>query len=152
MGKVLSNKLKMRFVETDSLIEEREHTKIANIFSEKGEKYFRKVEKEVLKDISADKGLIVSCGGGLIIDEENVSIMKRTGVIVCLKADDKTIYERVKGDKSRPLLNVADPLKKIKELLDKRAPFYERADIFIDTVGVSPDGVADKIVNSLNNV
>ena len=78
--------------------------------------------------------------------------MKNTGVVVCLKADEKTIYERVKKDKSRPLLNVSDPVRRIRELLKSRAPFYDRADIFIDTADISPIGVAAKIVDNLDNV
>jgi len=152
VGKILSSRLKMKFVETDDIIEKKENMKITDIFSKKGERYFRAVEKKVLKEISARDNLIVSCGGGIIIDEDNVSIMKNTGVIVCLEADDKTIYERVKKDKSRPLLNVSDPVRRIRELLEARAPFYERADIFIDTAGVSPGGVASRIIHGLGNV
>ena len=152
VGKILSSKLKMQFVETDDVIEKKENMRITDIFSKKGEKYFRAIEKEVLKEISARDNLIVSCGGGLVIDENNVSIMKNTGVVVCLKADEKTIYERVKKDKSRPLLNVSDPVRRIRELLKSRAPFYDRADIFIDTADISPIGVAAKIVDNLDNV
>jgi len=152
VGNILSSRLKRQFIETDDEIEKREGMKITDIFSKKGEKYFRGIEREVLKDISARDNLVVSCGGGLIVDENNVSVMKNTGAIVCLAADDKTIYERVKQCKSRPLLNVPDPIKRIRELLKKRAPFYERADISVDTAGISPLNVAVEIINRLNNV
>jgi len=152
VGRIVSNRLKRQFVETDDVIEKKEAMKITDIFSKRGEKYFRNIEKKVLRDISTRDNLIVSCGGGLMIDEANVSLMKETGVIVCLLADYKTIYYRVKKDKTRPLLNVPHPIKKIKELLKVRAPFYEKADIFIDTTNISPGNVATRIIDSLGDV
>ncbi len=152
VGRILSSKLNREFIETDEVIERRERIKISDIFSQKGEAYFRKLEKEVLKNISREHNLVVSCGGGIVIDKDNVSLMKETGTIICLEADDRTIYERVKKDKTRPLLNTPNPIEKIRSLLNARDEFYKRADVFIDTTGIVPDMVAVKIINNLNDV
>ncbi len=152
VGKILSKELKREFVETDELIEKKENLDIPAIFSLKGERYFRKVEKEVLKEVSCKNSLIVSCGGGIVIDKENLSLLKKTGFVVCLTADASIIYERTVSYKHRPLLNVDNPLERIKKLLREREPFYKEAHLFIDTANISPQDVATKIIKELNNV
>lgn len=145
VGKELAKRLKMRFVDTDILIEEREGMKIADIFALKGEPCFRMVEREVIKEISARSGLVIAAGGGVMIDEENVKNLKSSGVMVCLSATADKILERTKGHTHRPLLNVGDPKEKISELLAKRAEYYARADHGIDTTSLSVGEVAGKI-------
>lgn len=151
VGKLLSQSLNKRFVETDELIEKREGKKIVDIFAHYGEPYFRKVEKEVLKEVANQSDLVVSCGGGIVIDEENVRLLKTTGVMICLTADVECIYERTKKYTHRPLLNVDDPIKRIKELLLKREPFYKKADYFVDTSPLSCEEVVKKIVEILKD-
>jgi len=151
VGKILAKKLKKEFVEMDEEIEKREGKKIVDIFRLFGEPYFRKVEKEVLKEIASCFNLVVSCGGGVIVDEENLKILKKTGIIICLKATPSVIYERTKKTKERPLLNVSNPLKKIKELLARRAPFYAKADYFVDTSTLTPEEVSEEIIKILKN-
>jgi len=151
VGKILAKKLKKEFVEMDEEIEKREGKKIVDIFRLFGEPYFRKVEKEVLKEIASCFNLVVSCGGGVVVDEENLKILKETGVVICLKAKPSVIYERTKKTKERPLLNVPEPLKKIKELLAKRAPFYAKADYSVDTSTLAPEEVSEKVIEILKN-
>ncbi|MCM8756435.1 MAG: shikimate kinase, partial [Candidatus Omnitrophica bacterium] len=127
VGKLLSQRLKKQFIEMDEFIEQREKMSIPEIFSQRGEGYFRKVEKDTLKDIANKKDCVVSCGGGVVIDNENMEILKRTGLVICLCADSKTIYERTAKDKNRPLLNVDNPQKRIEELLKIREPFYRKS-------------------------
>ncbi|MCM8774268.1 MAG: shikimate kinase [Candidatus Omnitrophica bacterium] len=150
VGKLLSHRLKKQFIEMDEFIEQREKMSILKIFSQRGEGYFRKVEKEVLKEIANKNDCVVSCGGGVVIDNENMEILKRTGLVICLSADSETIYERTAKDKNRPLLNVDNPKKRIEELLKIREPFYRKSHIFIDTTNISPEEVVDKIVKVLN--
>jgi len=145
VGKGLAARLKMKFVDMDDLIEEREGMKIPDIFASKGEPYFRRVEKEVAKEVSARSGLVVAAGGGAVIDQENVKNLKSSGVMVCLTATADKIFERTKAHTHRPLLNVSDPKEKISELLAKRAEYYARADCRIDTTDLSVDEVVKKI-------
>ncbi|MCK4809744.1 MAG: shikimate kinase [Candidatus Omnitrophica bacterium] len=148
-GKLLADRLGRSFVEMDEEIERREGKKIVDIFSQRGEDYFRKVEKLVLKEIAGKNNLVVSCGGGVVIDPENLKILKETGIVVRLDADCGVIYERTKKHTHRPLLNVADPQAKIKEILDKRERFYRQAHHSIDTSFIPVNRVVEKIVEIL---
>jgi len=151
VGKILAEKLGREFIEMDEEIEKKEGKKIVDIFRQKGESYFRKIEKEVLKRIASCFSLVVSCGGGVVVDRENLKILKESGIVICLKAKPSIIYERTKKTKERPLLNVPDPLKKIKELLARRAPFYAKADYFVDTTPFTPEEVSEEIIKILKN-
>lgn len=151
VGKLIAEKLNKKFIEMDELIEERESQKIKNIFAKKGEAYFRTLEHELLKEISMKIGLVVSCGGGLVCNEKNLSLAKKTGTVISLMASPSIIYERTKNNEDRPLLNVDKPLDKIKELLDKRLSFYNRAHYVINTEGKLPEKISEEIINLLNN-
>jgi len=151
VGRILADKLKKDFVEIDELIQQREGKPIIDIFSQDGEAYFRSLEKKVLKELSSKQDLVVSCGGGLVCNEGNLRLLKETGWVFCLKAGAKAIYERTKEHVHRPLLNVEDPLKMIEELLEKRAPYYNKAHYFINTEGVQPSVAADKIIAVIDN-
>ncbi|MEI8350256.1 MAG: shikimate kinase [Candidatus Omnitrophota bacterium] len=150
VGKLLANKLHKKFVELDELIEKKEHKKIADIFSESGEKRFRQIESELLKNLSLKTALVVSCGGGLICNDDNARILKNTGIVFNLSASSETIYNRTKNFTHRPLLNVKDPLAHIKTLLRKRKPYYARAHYTIDTEQKTPEEVANAIVAILS--
>ncbi|MFH1505309.1 MAG: shikimate kinase [Candidatus Omnitrophota bacterium] len=151
VGKLLAQRFSKEFVEMDQMIEAKEGMSIVDIFAEKGESYFRRLETEVLKEISLKQGSIVSCGGGLVCNEENLTLLKKAGVVFCLKASSATIYQRIKKHGHRPLLNVEDPLKKIEELLAKRACYYNKADYSIDTEGIEPPEVVSRIATILSN-
>lgn len=150
LGKIISRKLGKKFIETDTLIEKQENKKIADIFNSLGETHFRTLEKNLLKEISQENNLVVSCGGGLICDEENLKIVLQTGIVFNLTALPETIYERIKHYRHRPLLNVEDPLTAIKELQNKRQIFYSKAHYNIDTDNQSPQEIAGKIIDILN--
>jgi shikimate kinase len=145
VGKALARRLKMKFVDMDCLIEGRERMKVPDIFASKGEPYFRKVEKEVAREVSSQSGLVIAAGGGAVIDEENVKNLRSSGVMVCLTATAGKIFERTRAHTHRPLLNVSDPKEKISELLARRAEYYARADYRIDTTDLSIDEVVKKI-------
>jgi len=145
-GKILAKRLGRDFLETDEIIKEREGISIREIFEKKGEGYFRRLEKEVVKETSHKKEIIISAGGGAIIDEENFRNLKKEGMIICLEASPEVILERTKHKTCRPLLNVPDPKKKIEELLKKRIPYYKKADFCIDTDSLSVDEVVEKIM------
>jgi shikimate kinase len=92
----------------------------------------------------------VSCGGGLVCDKENLTILKNTGIIFNLTASKESIYARTKKHKNRPLLDVDDPIKKIEELMNLRMCYYNKAHYTINTDGIEPETVAEKIISILN--
>lgn len=146
VGRELAKLKKWQFLDLDELIELREKRMIADIFSKEGEPYFRKVEKQALKEISQQKGFIVACGGGVVIDPENIKIMKETGMLICLEAAPEVILKRTAGFAHRPLLNVKDPKKQISLLLKLRAPYYAAAHKIIDTSKISIKQVVSRIL------
>lgn len=145
VGKKLAVDLGVQFVEMDSIIEEREGITISDIFSTKGEPYFRKVEADVVKELSNRKGLVISAGGGVVLNADNIKELMRNGILICLNAAPEEIYNRVKREGQRPLLNVKDPLGKIKELLDYRRPYYNKIDLQIDTTGKTIEEVLNEV-------
>lgn len=149
VGRILAEKLGYRYLDADNLIESLSGKKIAEIFSEHGEEYFRALESETIESLSRKESQVIATGGGVVMRETNWETMKRGGLTIYLKAPISAIWERIKNSKSRPLLQVGDPLGTATELFEKRAPFYEKADIIIDTDNLSPDSVAREIVKLL---
>ncbi len=145
VGKELAKAKKLQFVDLDELIEFKEKRAISDIFAKEGEAYFRKIEKQVLKEVSKQDKFVVACGGGIVLDEANIRIMKETGLVICLTALPKTILDRTSAYTHRPLLNVKDPAKRVDLLLKMRAPYYAKAHKTIDTSKMSVKQVAAKI-------
>ncbi|MDO8581143.1 MAG: shikimate kinase [Candidatus Omnitrophota bacterium] len=129
----LANIYQRSVVSTDQLIEQREKRSIKDIFVGEGEAYFRQVEKEIVKEVSQQKNLIIDCGGGVIIDADNRQLLKKSGIIIYLSASPGVLLERIQKTQERPLLNVTDQMAKIEELLAQRRTFYEQADYTIST-------------------
>jgi len=146
VGKKLAKKKKWQFVDLDELIELREKREISDIFAKEGEPYFRRLEKKILREVAEEKKFVVACGGGIVIDKDNIEIMKDTGAIVCLAATPEVIVKRTGGYTHRPLLNVKDPKKQIELLLKLRLPYYAQADKTIDTSKISIPEVVEKIL------
>lgn len=146
VGKELAKKLKMKFIDIDDIIEKREGMEISDIFEQKGEPYFRDVEKKVAREVSKQSNLVIAAGGGVVINEENVKNLKSNGIMICLNASPDKILERTKRYTHRPLLNVPEPSKRVWELLAKRAQYYARADYQIDTTNLTIDEVVQKIL------
>jgi len=145
VGKELAKSKKWQFIDLDELIELKEKRSISDIFAKEGEPYFRRIEKRVLKEVSAEKKFVVACGGGIVLDKENIKIMKETGIIICLTATPEVILNRTSGYIHRPLLNVADPKNQIELLLKLRSPFYAQADKIIDTSKFGVKEIVEKI-------
>ncbi len=147
VGKILAQKLNKRFLDIDTLIEEKEGKSIRDIFKTKGEKYFRKKEKEEIEHIVQKKGFIVSTGGGLGADIENMEKMKRNGTVIWLDVSLEEILKRCGNDKNRPLLN--QPIENIKKLFEKRKDVYSKADIRIIAENKTPEEIAEEILERL---
>ena len=147
LGYILSREL----ISTDALIEIKENREIADIFRDSGEEYFRKVESEVIDQVSSKEEQIIDCGGGVVLSHANMDNLKKTGVVFYLSATPDVIYQRVKSQKHRPLLNVDNPQAKIRELLQTRQQFYCKADYTIDTSQKTIDQVAQDILELMRD-
>lgn len=137
-------------IDTDQWIEQQEGRKIARIFAEKGEDYFRDLEKNTLQKIAGEDGRIVSCGGGIIKSEENIRVMKKSGKVILLTAAPETIYSRVGEDKNRPLLEGHRSPEGIRQMMEQRQPLYDRAaDGRVSTDDWDLDRICREILNFL---
>lgn len=125
IGKILAKYLDMKFIDIDKMISAREKKSIPEIFEEKGEQYFRKLEREIVLEESLNNNIVIATGGGVIIDNENIKNLKETSFIVYLDCTIECIYERVKNNKNRPLLNVENMFETIQELHKKRELLYK---------------------------
>lgn len=128
VGIRLSYRLKMPFLDTDKEIEKKHSCVISEVFATLGEETFRNWETEYLKKLGErNAAYVISTGGGMVLREENRQLLKKLGTVVYLRAKPETIAERLKGDTTRPLLQTENPVQKIREMLEKRAPVYEQA-------------------------
>jgi len=146
VGKKLAKQLERKFLDLDELIKMSENRSISEIFQKLGEPYFRSLEKKMLSEVSKQKECVVSCGGGIVIDPQNIKLMKQTGMMICLSATPEVILKRTKGFSHRPLLNGEDPKEKIRSLLAEREKFYDQADKIIDTSEISVEETSDQIL------
>ena len=153
IGIKLSYKLQLALSDTDKMIEANEGMSIKELFSLKGENYFRQAETKLLYDIIAcENRKIYSLGGGTPIALQNQALICRAGKVVYLRAKPETIYDRLKGDTTRPLLQCEDPLGRIKDLMSKRSAIYERcADLIIDVDEFDQSQIVDMISNFILN-
>lgn len=133
VGKALSEKCGREFLDTDALIEANEGRKISEIFAKEGEAHFRKLEYDVLNNLTEAKDKIISTGGGIVTYPDNRGLLKKAGKVVYLRVKPETVVKRLEGDESRPLLMGDDKLSKVENLLSSRKAMYEEAaDIIID--------------------
>jgi shikimate dehydrogenase len=147
VGKALARKTGKPFTDLDSLVEKRAGKSISRIFKEDGEPAFRQLEKAITADSARKSGKVIACGGGVLLDPSNITALKKSSIIVYLKASNSAILKRVSSGPLRPLL--ADG-KDIVPLITSRKPLYEQsADITIDTTRLGVDRAADRIIERL---
>ena len=151
VGLVLSQRLNRPLIEVDETIEKIAGKTIPDIFQDDGEIHFRELEIEAIRTAAKGEKQVIACGGGAVLNTINIERLRLTAVIINLTAAPKIILKRTaKENGSRPLLDVEQPLERIKELSKFRKPFYERAaDITINTSKSSIDSAADKIIDRL---
>ena len=151
VGKVAASRLNLVFVDIDSIIEMREQKTIASIFSDYGEKYFRKLEKDIVREYSQKSGQVISTGGGVVLDPDNMKSLKSNGVIILLKARLEIILRNVSQDRTRPLLQSENPMARIMELLASREQYYKDNHYEINISDISVDEVANKVISIYNS-
>ena len=155
VGVRMSYRMKRCVEDTDKLIEHREGRSISDIFAAEGEAYFRRRETELLEELTKREGSvrIYSVGGGTPVKPENRRLLKRLGTVIWLRVRPETVYERLKGDTTRPLLQCEDPLNRIRELIAGREEAYAAcADIIIDVDGLDTDEILNKIEGELKKM
>jgi shikimate kinase len=147
VGRLAAEQLHFDYIDTDEMIQSATGKTITEIFSHEGETAFRKLEEKVVEEISTRSRTVISTGGGLPANPANLASLKMHALVVCLWASPEKIWERVKNQSHRPLLNDADPQNKIRELLADRAPFYKQADVLVNTDIRSVREVAQQVVH-----
>jgi len=139
IGRQLARRLKKRFVDCDHEIEARTGVRIPVIFEIEGEAGFRRRESQVLHALSGEHDLVLATGGGVVLDPQNRKRLAETGLVIYLCVQPDELFARTRHDRNRPLLQVADPLSKIRELHEQRDPLYrEIADIVLEGGGRTP--------------
>ncbi|MDP4110147.1 MAG: shikimate kinase [Bacillota bacterium] len=148
-GKALAEISGFSFVDTDALIEESEKASIPEIFSERGEEYFRKAESEAIFSLSRAKNTVIAVGGGAVLRRRNVESLKKHSVLVFLDAPPEKILLNLASDQGRPLINGKSD-EEIIRLYENRRPVYlETADIVLDASGMDTDEIVSKILAKL---
>ncbi len=146
VGKVLAKEISFRFVDIDRLIEEKAGKKIADIFAEEGEKLFRELEAETVRNVMSEGDLVISTGGGAVMNQDNLNLFCQNGIVVWLTSRPEVILKRTQRRiANRPLLKGNDPLLKIKQLMGERESYYKRAAFSVDTSDMSIDRVVSLI-------
>lgn len=146
VGKKLAKRLGMKFVDMDTIIEERAGKPIPRIFAEDGEPQFRAMERALAEELSHKHGLVIACGGGVVLNPDNIRNYSRTGLVVCLNATPEVIFERTSKANNRPLLEEQDRMQRIKDLLAKRKALYAAIPHQVDTTTLSTEEVAQAIL------
>lgn len=154
VGRLISQRLDLPFVDSDDEIERRAGQSIAEIFASEGEAGFRDREAEIVRDLAAQDRTIVALGGGSVLREVN-QIAISQGRVVWLQADPVTIHRRVNSDQStaerRPNLTIGGGFDEILQILEQREPIYKAcADVIIDTEAKVPEQVADEVLKSIS--
>jgi shikimate kinase len=150
VGRTLARKLGRRFVDLDKIIEKREGMKVKDIFSRKGESYFRRAEKQALAEVLFQGEQVIATGGGVVIDEENIRLLREKSFLVCLTAAPEVLLRRAEKSTQRPLLEGGDRSQRIGELLAQREKNYAQAHIAVDTSDLTVEQVVEKIIERFN--
>ena len=150
VGRVAADMLHFTFLDTDHVIEARAGKPISDIFTQDGEPAFRQWERKIVEELTRREKTVIATGGGLPADPANLASLKTHALVICLWASPETIWERVRANDHRPLLNEADPQAKIRELLATREACYRQADVLVNTEMRSLREVALHVVHQFH--
>ncbi|RAK22367.1 shikimate kinase [Anoxybacillus vitaminiphilus] len=148
VGRQLAERLGVSVVDTDEMIEQKVGKSISEIFASEGESAFRKYERELLKTLPL-QNIVVTTGGGMVIQKENRDWMKKHGIVIYLHCEPEEILRRLAGDETRPLLKQHNKQELIKRLLTERMPYYQEAHFIVNTTHRTMAEVVDDIVAAL---
>lgn len=145
VARLLAQRTGLKLAEMDAIIEARQGKTIADIFAQDGEPAFRRMERELVRELSQQRGLIISTGGGIVLNPDNIADFATSGLVVCLKASPEEIFRRVAADTARPLLS-GDKRVRIKALLAARRSLYDAVPHGIETDGLTIEETAGRIL------
>lgn len=148
VGRTAAMRLGFAFLDSDHEIERKAGRTVAQLFAEPGEAAFRRLEREFVEGGHPLKKQVVSCGGGLVVPPGMLALLKSKGVVICLHASLDTILRRTQGSRHRPLLDVADPMERIRTLYAEREPVYRQSGSVILTDGRSQADVVQHVLRS----
>jgi len=146
VGRRIAERLGLTFIDMDAEIERAAGRKIADIFAQEGESYFRFLERREAMKLAQRQDLAIATGGGVVLDPDNLKDFRKTGVVVCLFVDGETAFERTKRATHRPLLKSDDPRRRLEELLAKRQPLYQQIENVVDTRGRSIETIVEDVI------
>ncbi|MEI3271193.1 MAG: shikimate kinase [Candidatus Gastranaerophilaceae bacterium] len=146
IGKLLGEKLTLRSIDIDVIIEHNEKRTISEIFQNEGEKYFRNIERETIKKNFTNKDLIISLGGGAFEDQLTQELLLKNSTVIYLKTSPNVILERIKNNTNRPLLKNQMTVEKIQSIILQRQKNYELANITILTDNKNTDKIVEEIL------
>ena len=146
VGQMVAAHLRFTYLDTDRVIEARAGKTISQIFEREGEAAFREWERRIVGELALRDRTVISTGGGLPADAANLASLKTHALVVCLWASAEKIWERVRDQTHRPMLNDPDPPAKIRELLAAREPYYRQADVLVNTEMRSIREVAQQVI------
>ena len=156
VGRRLARRMRREFVDTDDEIVSQVGRPIPEIFANEGEGHFRAWERGVLEDVCRRGNLVVSTGGGVVLDPDNRSLMMRSGTVICLEAKPATVFGRLRrhitnggSTRKRPLLAGENPIRRIEALKEYRQPFYSMADWTVHTDGLTTEEVVDEVLKGV---
>ncbi len=146
IGKLLGEKLTLRSIDIDVIIEHNEKRTISEIFQNEGEKYFRNIERETIEKNFTNKDLIISLGGGAFEDQLTQELLLKNSTVIYLKTSPNVILERIKNNTNRPLLKNQMTVEKIQSIILQRQKNYELANITILTDNKNTDKIVEEIL------
>jgi shikimate kinase len=153
VGACLRRRTGLGLIDTDEIVASKLGMSIPEIFTRCGEEKFRKAETEALRCMQTEEQMIIVTGGGIVLHEENVEILRSQAVIVWLDGDEEALFARASRKKNRPLLQTKNPRKAFSEILRSRRPLYANtADIRVDTSVLTDEEVAVAILAKLKKV
>jgi len=147
-GRRLARRLNREFIDMDQEIEKFLGMSIAEVFARFGEVRFRSEEHLMVRRLAEMENKVISTGGGVVLNPENMRLLRKNGIIVALTADPEVVFRRVAGNRRRPLLVRAD-LETVRKRMETRAPYYRDADIVVDSSEGSPEDTVEEIIRAL---
>ena len=149
VGRLLAQSLGYEFVDADRELEARSGVLVATIFAIEGEEGFRRREAALLDDLSQRSGIVLATGGGAVLNAETRRVLKERGLVIYLRANSEEIHRRTRNDRSRPLLQTADPKARIEQLLQERQSLYEStAHVVFHSAAANPKRLVRRILES----
>ncbi len=152
IGRQLARRLKKTFIDSDHEIEDHTGASISLIFDIEGEEGFRSREKDIIDELTQQKNIILSTGGGVILAEENRQHLKNRGTVIYLHAPLKKLFYRTSRDKNRPLLQIENPREKLRQIVEERDPLYRQtADLIVETENRTVHQVVSCIIRQVKD-